>query len=68
MREETNNGSAKEHRITWTNPLDRERMKAIEDGARDLDRQARLFIREHPASVVLAAVAVGFLIGRLVRR
>jgi ElaB/YqjD/DUF883 family membrane-anchored ribosome-binding protein len=66
MREGTN-GSSTEHRVAWPNPLDKQRMQTIENGARDIDRQAKAFIREHPASVVMAAVAIGFLIGRLVR-
>jgi ElaB/YqjD/DUF883 family membrane-anchored ribosome-binding protein len=47
--------------------MDSERMQMIQENAKDLDRRARAFIRENPAPVILGAVAVGFLIGRLVR-
>ena len=67
MQEETNGTSRPDQPVAWPNPLDKERLKIIEDGARQLDRRARAFIREHPATVVLAAVAIGFLFGRLVR-
>lgn len=52
----------------WKNPLTRENRDAIVDTVNNADRQIRAFIRENPTAVVLGAVAVGFLIGRLVRR
>lgn len=52
----------------WKNPLTKENREAIVDSVSKADRQVRTFIRENPTAVVLGAVAVGFLIGRLVRR
>ena len=43
--------------------LDRYRQQA-----RDLDQQARMFIRENPVAVVAGAVALGFVVGRLLSR
>jgi ElaB/YqjD/DUF883 family membrane-anchored ribosome-binding protein len=52
----------------WKNPLTKENRDAVVDTVTNADRQVRAFIRENPAAVVLGAVAIGFLIGRLVRR
>jgi len=43
--------------------LDRYRQQA-----RDIDEQARLFIRENPVAVVAGAVCLGFVVGRLLSR
>jgi ElaB/YqjD/DUF883 family membrane-anchored ribosome-binding protein len=48
-------------------PIDDERLDAVAEQARDLDRRARAFVREHPTATVLSAVALGFLLGRLLR-
>jgi ElaB/YqjD/DUF883 family membrane-anchored ribosome-binding protein len=48
-------------------PMDPERIDAMAEQVRDLDRRARAFVREHPTTTVVAAVAVGFLIGRILR-
>jgi ElaB/YqjD/DUF883 family membrane-anchored ribosome-binding protein len=48
-------------------PVDDERIDAVAEQARDLDRRARAFVREHPTATVLSAVALGFLLGRLLR-
>jgi ElaB/YqjD/DUF883 family membrane-anchored ribosome-binding protein len=48
-------------------PIDEERIDAVAEQARDLDRRARAFVREHPTATVLSAVALGFLLGRLLR-
>lgn len=52
----------------WKNPLTRENRDAVVDTVNNADRQVRAFIRENPTAVVLGAIAVGFFIGRLVRR
>lgn len=69
MYEETN-GKSVDHASTaraLPDAIDGSRLRSIEMRARRLDRQARHFIREHPTTVVIAAVAIGFLVGRLVR-
>ena len=48
-------------------PIDEERIDALAEQARDLDRKARAFVREHPTATVLSAVALGFLLGRMLR-
>jgi ElaB/YqjD/DUF883 family membrane-anchored ribosome-binding protein len=48
-------------------PIDDEQLDAVAEQVRDLDRRARAFVREHPTATVLSAVAVGFLLGRLLR-
>ena len=53
--------------ITRALPIDDERIDAVAEQARDLDRRARAFVREHPTATVLSAVALGFLLGRLLR-
>ncbi len=67
MREETNGHTKTDSRIAWNHLLDRDQRDVIEQRAREMNKQAQAFIRENPAGVVLAAVAVGFLFGRLVR-
>lgn len=48
-------------------PIDDERIDAVAEQARELDRRARAFVREHPTATVLSAVALGFVLGRLLR-
>ena len=48
-------------------PVEAERVDAVANQVRDLDRQARAFIQEHPVATVAAAVALGFVIGRVLR-
>lgn len=48
-------------------PIDDEQLDAVTDQIRDLDHRARAFVREHPTATVLSAVALGFLLGRLLR-
>ena len=49
-------------------PIEAERLDAVADRARGIDVQVRRLVREHPAATVMGAVAVGFLVGRLLRR
>jgi ElaB/YqjD/DUF883 family membrane-anchored ribosome-binding protein len=53
--------------LTRALPIDDERIDAVAEQARELDRRARAFVREHPTATVLSAVALGFLLGRLLR-
>ncbi len=65
---ETQN-SALRRPIEWANPLDKERLEALEERTHELNLRARAIIRENPVAVVAAAVGIGFLVGRmLVRR
>lgn len=49
-------------------PIDRADVAQMQQRASELDRKARSFVRDNPTTTVVAAVAVGFLIGRLVTR
>jgi ElaB/YqjD/DUF883 family membrane-anchored ribosome-binding protein len=49
-------------------PIDADRVHEFADRARDLDDRARMFIRENPTTTVLVAAALGFALGRLLRR
>lgn len=49
-------------------PLSRDDLERYRDQARELDHQARMFIRENPVAVVVGAVALGFVVGRLMSR
>lgn len=49
-------------------PMSNEDIEHYKRQAQDLDRQARAFIRDNPTAVVVGAVAVGFIIGRLLSR
>ena len=49
-------------------PGEADRLDAVADRARGLDQQVRRLVQEYPAATVLGAVAVGFLVGRLLRR
>lgn len=49
-------------------PVEPHRVDAVAEQVRVIDRRVRTFVREHPTTTVLGAIAVGFLIGRLVRR
>jgi ElaB/YqjD/DUF883 family membrane-anchored ribosome-binding protein len=49
-------------------PVDPERVHEFAERARDLDDRARTFIRDNPTTTVLAAAALGFALGRLLRR
>jgi ElaB/YqjD/DUF883 family membrane-anchored ribosome-binding protein len=49
-------------------PIDPDRVHEMADRARDLDDRARSFIRENPTTTVLVAAALGFALGRLLRR
>jgi ElaB/YqjD/DUF883 family membrane-anchored ribosome-binding protein len=53
--------------LTRALPIDDEQLDAVAERARDLDRRARTFVREHPTTTVLAAVALGFVLGRMLR-
>jgi len=48
-------------------PIDDEQLDAVAEQARDLDRRARAFVRANPTATVLSAVALGFVLGRLLR-
>jgi ElaB/YqjD/DUF883 family membrane-anchored ribosome-binding protein len=48
-------------------PIDDEQLDAVAEQVRDFDRRARTFVREHPTATVLSAVALGFVLGRLLR-
>jgi len=67
MYDEAPTNGATHHQRSWPNPINQDQIENIQDTAREINRQARAFIREHPAQTVLAAVAIGFIIGRLVR-
>lgn len=49
-------------------PVDPEQIDAVADRVRELDQRARLFVRQYPTATVAGAVAIGFVIGRLLRR
>lgn len=49
-------------------PVDPDQADAVAERVRDLDLRARDFVREYPTATVVGAVAVGFLIGRLLVR
>jgi ElaB/YqjD/DUF883 family membrane-anchored ribosome-binding protein len=49
-------------------PMDPEQIDALAERVRELDLRARAFVREHPTATVASAVAIGFVIGRLLRR
>jgi hypothetical protein len=56
------------NKSAWRNPLAPQNREAIVDNMTKADHQIRAFIRENPAAVVVGAICVGFVIGRLVRR
>jgi len=49
-------------------PVEPDRLDAMADQARGLDQQVRRFVQEYPTATVLGAVAIGFFVGRLLRR
>lgn len=49
-------------------PLSNEDLERYRNQAREIDHQARVFIRENPVAVVVGAVAFGFVVGRLLSR
>lgn len=49
-------------------PMSDEDIQRYRHQAQELDRQARTFIRENPTAVVVGAVAVGFILGRMLSR
>lgn len=49
-------------------PLSSEEIDHYREQVQDMDRRARTFIRENPTTVVVAAVAIGFVLGRLLSR
>ncbi|MEQ1501936.1 MAG: hypothetical protein ABMB14_06880 [Myxococcota bacterium] len=49
-------------------PVEPERIDAMADQARQLDRRVRDLVKAYPTSTVLGAVAIGFLAGRMLRR
>jgi ElaB/YqjD/DUF883 family membrane-anchored ribosome-binding protein len=55
-------------RIVEQLPIDKHDVVRWQEQASDLDRKARGFIRDNPTAAVAGAVALGFLIGRLVTR
>lgn len=54
--------------VLQQSPFDAEALENARDKAVELERAARTFIRNNPTVAVAGAVAVGFLIGRLVMR
>ena len=48
--------------------IDREQVHRFTERAREIDDQARTFIRENPTTTVIVAAALGFALGRLLRR
>ena len=69
-REGNDNGVASrvEDVVSRVLPVDREQVHRIAERARELDDQARTFIRENPTTTVIVAAALGFALGRLLRR
>jgi len=49
-------------------PVEPDRLDTMADQLRGLDQQARRLVQEYPAATVLGAVALGFVVGRLLRR
>lgn len=49
-------------------PLSNEDIQRYREQVQELDHRARTFIRENPTTVVIGAVAVGFMLGRLLSR
>jgi len=43
-------------------------LEALRERARDLETQARVFVREHPIASIAIAAAAGFVIGRIATR
>jgi len=71
MKHDTsNNGgnTATLRRPTWNNPVPKDQLHRVEERAHELDLRARAFIRDNPVAVVCGAVAIGFLVGRLLVR
>jgi ElaB/YqjD/DUF883 family membrane-anchored ribosome-binding protein len=68
----TTNGHASEpnlvQKVVRQLPIDPESADEIERRLLDTDRQVRSFVRENPTATVVGAVALGFLIGRMVTR
>ncbi len=48
-------------------PWDRDQIDAIGQRARELDQRTRRYIQDNPTTALVAAVAIGFLIGRWLR-
>lgn len=48
-------------------PIEPEQVDALAEQVRDLDRQVRAFVQQHPIATVAAAVGIGFVIGRVLR-
>jgi len=48
-------------------PIEPEQVDALAEQVRDLDRQVRTFVQQHPIATVAAAVGIGFVIGRVLR-
>lgn len=48
-------------------PIEAEQVDQLANQVRDLDRQVRVFVQEHPIATVAAAVGIGFVIGRVLR-
>jgi ElaB/YqjD/DUF883 family membrane-anchored ribosome-binding protein len=69
-REGNDNGVASrmEDVVSRVLPVDREQVHAFAERARELDQQTRTFIRENPTTTVIVAAALGFALGRLLRR
>jgi ElaB/YqjD/DUF883 family membrane-anchored ribosome-binding protein len=43
-------------------------MERVSEYTREIDQRTRAFVREYPTAAVLGAVAVGFLVGRVMVR
>jgi ElaB/YqjD/DUF883 family membrane-anchored ribosome-binding protein len=69
-REGNDNGVASrvEDVVSRVLPIDREQVHRFTERAREIDDQARTFIRENPTTTVIVAAALGFALGRLLRR
>jgi len=52
----------------WTNPINREQAEEIKDRAREATVQLKSLIQDHPTAAVFGALAVGFVVGRALRR
>jgi len=49
-------------------PMEPDQLDAMADQVRGLDQQVRRLVQESPTATVLGAVAIGFFVGRLLRR
>lgn len=64
-REGNGQGSGIVERLEDRWPEMRDQYQELQERASHYDRQARAFFREHPVTSVLAAVGIGYIIGRI---